>query len=56
MLISLPGAQSDFVNSGVDPNLVGLPPNVSKEGLPECDEYSPNYERPCSAEGEEVKT
>jgi len=29
---------------------MGLPP-VSREGLPDCDEYSPNYEKPCTANG-----
>jgi hypothetical protein len=52
MLILSLGAQGDFVNAGLDPNLVGLPPNASREGLPECDEYSPNYETLCNAEGE----
>jgi hypothetical protein len=34
-----------------DPLEVGLPP-VSREGLVDCDEYSPNYEKPCTANGE----
>ncbi|KAF1944860.1 beta-lactamase family protein [Clathrospora elynae] len=41
-------AQGDRLNGGFDPNLLGLPP-VSREGLPTCDEYSPNYETPCTA-------
>jgi CubicO group peptidase (beta-lactamase class C family) len=55
MLISIPGAQGDFINSELDPTSVGLPPNISRDGLPECDEYSPNYETPCSAEGARAK-
>ncbi|KAE8858979.1 hypothetical protein PTNB73_08459 [Pyrenophora teres f. teres] len=42
-------AQSDLINEDFDPTEVGLPPDVSREGLPACDEYSPNYERPCTA-------
>jgi hypothetical protein len=34
-----------------DPLEVGLPP-VSREGLVDCDEYSPNYEKSCTANGE----
>lgn len=44
-------AQGDILGSWIDPGELGLPP-VSREGLPECDEYSPNYEIPCTAAGE----
>ncbi|KAI2484908.1 beta-lactamase family protein [Pyrenophora tritici-repentis] len=44
-------AQSDIINDDFDPTEVGLPPDVSREGLPACDEYSPNYETPCTAKG-----
>ncbi|KAF1835247.1 beta-lactamase/transpeptidase-like protein [Decorospora gaudefroyi] len=43
-------AQSDIINAHIDPTEFGLPPNVSREGLPECDEWSPNYETPCTAQ------
>jgi hypothetical protein len=36
---------------GMDPSHLGLPPDVSRKGLPTCDEYSPNYETPCTANG-----
>jgi len=45
-------AQGDLINNNypeLDPSSLGLPPDVSREGLPNCDEYSPNYERPCTA-------
>jgi CubicO group peptidase (beta-lactamase class C family) len=40
----------------VDPSYLGLPPGVSRKGLPHCDEYSPNFETPCTAKGSLVKT
>ena len=39
-------AQSDVINSQIDPSELGLPP-ASKKGLPPCDEYN-NY-RPCNS-------
>ena len=54
VLISLTGAQGDLINNNypeLDPSSLGLPPDVSREGLPNCDEYSPNYETPCTAKG-----
>jgi hypothetical protein len=46
-------AQSDMINSG-NMDLItgewGLPP-VSREGLMTCDEYSDNYQEPCTASG-----
>ena len=40
-------------NSGLpDPLDVGLPP-MSRKGLIDCDEYSPNYEKACGADGED---
>ncbi|RMZ67195.1 beta-lactamase family [Pyrenophora seminiperda CCB06] len=44
-------AQGDIINQHFDPTDVGLPPDVSREGLPACDEYSPNYETICTAKG-----
>ncbi|KAH7393075.1 beta-lactamase/transpeptidase-like protein [Pyrenochaeta sp. MPI-SDFR-AT-0127] len=45
-------AQGDLINAdkqdGTDPINLGLPP-VSRKGLIACDEYSPNYETPCTA-------
>ncbi|EMD62698.1 hypothetical protein COCSADRAFT_182937 [Bipolaris sorokiniana ND90Pr] len=41
-------AQNDFIHQGLDLAKVGLPPDVSRKGLPTCDEYSPNYETPCT--------
>ncbi|KAL5121524.1 hypothetical protein ACEQ8H_000596 [Pleosporales sp. CAS-2024a] len=48
-------AQGDIINfdqNGMghlpNPRDVGLPPS-SREGLLDCDEYSPNYEKPCKA-------
>ncbi|KAH9874863.1 hypothetical protein J1614_004350, partial [Plenodomus biglobosus] len=41
-------AQVDIINEPFDPVSIGLPP-VSRDGLPQCDEYSSNYERPCTA-------
>ena len=37
-----------------DPITLGLPP-VSREGLIDCDEYSPNYQKPCNEGGEDGK-
>ncbi|KAI4609136.1 hypothetical protein J4E83_008777 [Alternaria metachromatica] len=45
-------AQGDLINNNypeLDRSSLGLPPDVSREGLPNCDEYSPNYEKPCTA-------
>ncbi|KAF2688546.1 beta-lactamase/transpeptidase-like protein [Lentithecium fluviatile CBS 122367] len=44
-------AQSDMINapSGLTPEDYGLPP-VSRKGLLECDEYSPDYEKACTAD------
>ncbi|KAI4701756.1 hypothetical protein J4E89_010600 [Alternaria sp. Ai002NY15] len=45
-------AQGDLINNNypeLDRSSLGLPPDVSREGLPNCDEYSPNYETPCTA-------
>ena len=40
-------------NSGMpDPIEIGLPP-VSRKGLVHCDEFSPNYEQPCTVDGED---
>ncbi|EUC46940.1 hypothetical protein COCMIDRAFT_91538 [Bipolaris oryzae ATCC 44560] len=41
-------AQSDLIHQDFDLAKAGLPPDVSKAGLPACDEYSPNYETPCT--------
>ncbi|KAF2855333.1 beta-lactamase/transpeptidase-like protein [Plenodomus tracheiphilus IPT5] len=41
-------AQGDLINEPLDPVSVGLPP-MTREGLPKCDEYSPNYNTPCTA-------
>jgi hypothetical protein len=55
MLISLTVAQSDYMNFDQNdlpnPLDIGLPP-LSREGLIDCDEYSPNYEKPCTARSE----
>ncbi|KAF3053754.1 hypothetical protein E8E11_011950 [Didymella keratinophila] len=44
-------AQGDLINfdkeNTPDPITLGLPP-VSREGLIDCDEYSPNYQKPCN--------
>jgi hypothetical protein len=55
-LILFTVAQLDYINNGKSdllklPEEVGLPP-VSRKGLLDCDEYSFNYEKPCTAEGE----
>ncbi|KAL1795459.1 hypothetical protein ACET3X_005683 [Alternaria dauci] len=45
-------AQGDLINENyeqLDPSYLGLPPGVSRKGLPHCDEYSPNFETPCTA-------
>ena len=48
-------AQGDLINFekwGVaDPVTWGLPP-VSRDGLIDCDEYSPDYEKACDEGGE----
>lgn len=48
-------AQGDLINVDKwhtnDPVQLGLPP-ISRKGLIACDEYSPNYETPCTAQGE----
>ncbi|KAG9195766.1 hypothetical protein G6011_00887 [Alternaria panax] len=47
-------AQGDLLNKNyeaLDPSLLGLPP-MSRQGLPHCDEYTPNYETPCTAKGQ----
>ncbi|EUC33653.1 hypothetical protein COCCADRAFT_95594 [Bipolaris zeicola 26-R-13] len=41
-------AQNDLIHQDLDLAKAGLPPDVSREGLPTCDEYSPNYETPCT--------
>jgi hypothetical protein len=35
-----------------DPVDLGLPP-VSRKGLIACDEYSHNYQKPCTVDGED---
>ncbi|CAN9296436.1 unnamed protein product [Alternaria alternata] len=45
-------AQGDLINQNyekLNPSYLGLPPDVSRKGLPHCDEYSPNFETPCTA-------
>jgi CubicO group peptidase (beta-lactamase class C family) len=45
-------AQGDLINQNYEkpnPSYLGLPPDVSRKGLPHCDEYSPNFETPCTA-------
>lgn len=51
-------AQSDLINNEnlnmPDPITLGLPP-MSRDGLIDCDEYSPNYEKPCTSYGERTE-
>jgi hypothetical protein len=54
-LIFFAVAQGDIGNphpswGNYTPEELGFPP-VSRHGLPECDEYAPNYEPPCRAAG-----
>jgi hypothetical protein len=55
MLISSTVAQSDYINFDQNdlpnPLDLGLPP-LSREGLIDCDGYSPDYEKPCTAKRE----
>jgi hypothetical protein len=52
-LISFTVAQGDIINHYA-PEELGFPP-VSRDGLPECDEYAPNYEPPCMAAGTRLR-
>ncbi|KAF2128978.1 beta-lactamase/transpeptidase-like protein [Dothidotthia symphoricarpi CBS 119687] len=47
---SPPVAERDLINlDEIDPTMLGLPP-VSRDGLIDCDEYSSNYDKPCTAD------
>jgi hypothetical protein len=58
-LISFAVAQGDIINPHPHfyhtPEELGFPP-VSRDGLPECDEYAPNYEPPCTVAGTRLNT
>lgn len=55
LLILFLVAQADLINRPFDfpfsPEELGFPPNVSREGLPTCDEYGDNYDPPCTRAG-----